>query len=343
MTAARNQRLAFLSTGGGTQTIYTANADSGELLHKPIVGGIGHNAVNHKGIYTLATLQKTQLLNGEWNFGFNRNYDRKVAVPGLISDPTQATPGTAWFKRQLQRPPHVQYATLILSGARFAPAVYIDGEKQSGAEGGMAPTQHRLDLRSTSETFDLELALQSMKDLDPRDASMIPKADHWRSNLSSCLWDDVRLRFTGPSYIKRLYTYTADDGLIHLRILTEGDDTKKSVRISIEDTDGRIILEHETECRIGETRDLPIPNTEKLPEWSPEQPNCYVLKADLYTAGTYTDRHRVNIAKRRFQVNGKRFALNGREVTLRAGSIVWHRFLRDPEAPDLAWNMETLC
>jgi hypothetical protein len=129
-------------------------------------------------------------LNGFWELGVDRRYDLKVRVPGLATDPTQVNKATLWYKREVGLPQgNWTHATLVLNGARFCPAVYVNGQKTSEAPGGMTVTTHLLKSEHVApgRSIVLEVALKSLKDVDPRDASRIPKADRWRSNLSSCL------------------------------------------------------------------------------------------------------------------------------------------------------------
>ena len=41
------------------------------------------------------------LLNGEWQVGTDRIYDRVASVPGLASDPKVMNDGALWYKRKL--------------------------------------------------------------------------------------------------------------------------------------------------------------------------------------------------------------------------------------------------
>jgi len=191
------------------------------------------------------------LLNGLWQAGINRRYDRDARVPGLVTDPREVTPGDLWYKRDVTLPQGAwSKATLVLNGARFRPRVFVNGTPVSAAEGGMTRTRHVLqhDAVKPGATITIEIALASLSDVPVGDASRIPPADHWRSNISSCLWDDVRIEF-------------------------------------------------------GERRPIAPP-------------------------------------KRKFGIRGKHFELDGQPIRLRAGSVVWHRWCRDPEAgpTGLAWD-----
>ncbi len=281
-------------------------------------------------------------LNGQWECGHERCYDRTVTVPGLVDDPKSSSPGPLWLKRTVRRPAEAQEATLVLKGARFAPEVHVDGVRQSAKQGGMAPTRHYLDLSEAGPEFDLEIALQTLDQLDVSDASHIPRADAFRSNLSSCLWDDVEIFYRGSARIERLYCYTSKDGAVWIHCETGGARGDAEMHFTLQNAQGNEILKHKVQYRAGEKIDVELPNSDRLELWSPDNPVCYLLIAELHSEGECSDTDRVTVARRQFEVRGKRFALNGRVVTLRAGSIVWHRWLRDPEAPELAWNTEWL-
>ena len=92
-----------------------------------------------------AVSQESMLLNGQWEMGECRHYFQTVEVPGIHCDPTKMNNDTLWYRRKVILPKGTwTYATLQLKGARFAPAVFVDGQQVSRADGGMAPTFHLL-------------------------------------------------------------------------------------------------------------------------------------------------------------------------------------------------------
>ena len=150
-------------------------------------------------------------LNGTWEVGENRNYTKEINVPGLASQPDQMNENNLWFKRDLELPEgDWTHATLILKGALFSPSVYINGEKVSEQNGGMAPTYHLLDhvAIKPGNTITIEIALQSLKNIPETDASYVPTANHWRSNISSLIWDDIILKTHGGFRISRIIPFT---------------------------------------------------------------------------------------------------------------------------------------
>ncbi len=150
-------------------------------------------------------------LNGTWDVGEDRNYTKKMSVPGLASDPSKMNNGVLWFKREIQLPDGVwTHATLILKGAIFSPSVYINGEKVSQQNGGMAPTHHLLNHEAIkpNNNITIEIALQSLKNIPETDASYVPTANHWRSNISSLIWDDIVLKTHGKFRISRIIPFS---------------------------------------------------------------------------------------------------------------------------------------
>lgn len=150
------------------------------------------------GVLPLCAQQAPISLNGRWETGNDRRYTAAADVPGIDADPTKKNDGKRWYRREVTLPRGSwSAATLELCGARFRPEVYVNGVCVSRAEGGMAPTFHPLKAPGVlpGRKIVLEIALASLADLPPEDASYIPVADQWRSNNSSGLWDDVNLHF----------------------------------------------------------------------------------------------------------------------------------------------------
>ena len=115
--------------------------------------------------------------------------------------------GTLWFRRSVRLPqaPFAR-AFLLLGGARFCPSVYVNGDFCAQAQGGMGQLRLPLDHPACKPGawISLEICLHSLQDVPPDDASRIPETDWWRTNIASCLWDDVSLCFTGEAAIVRV-------------------------------------------------------------------------------------------------------------------------------------------
>lgn len=272
-------------------------------------------------------------LDGDWEAGIDRRYDRTVRVPGLAGDPAVATPGTLWYCRRIELPAGTwTHATLVLNGARFCPSVYVDGQQVSASGGGMTATTHSLGSPSVrpGAQITLEIALCPLDEVEPQDASKIPSADRWRSNVASCLWDSVTLRLHGDAHIDRLLAWM------------EGDQVVVRYGIHRHGAIGRQLFlrcgehVHEVDGDQGTFR-FAAPD---LPRWSPEYPALCTMEAALVSGNDVLDERRQYVLNRSFAVHDRGFVLNGRPARLRGGTLVWHRWVRDPEGRQLAWDAE---
>lgn len=286
------------------------------------------------------------LLNGTWEAGIDRCYDRLVSVPGIVTHPGRMTEGTLWYRRNVQLPEgDWTQAVLILNGARFCPSVYINGDKISSASGGMTVTIHPLHCRHIvpGSQILLEIALSSMKDMDSSDASYIPPADHWRSNISSCLWDSVSMEFHKGIYVSRLVPFVnmeRDEVELHWEVACESLSNSGKLIFEVQDEQGKVLSTADDLIHKPSGQTILNLNGACRP-WSPEAPHCYHLITKAYLEGgscSYVKEQTLGLKS--FRTEGKSFRLNGKPVTFRAGSLVWHRWVRDPEARELAFDSE---
>jgi len=286
-------------------------------------------------------------LNGLWQFGINQEYVTDVTVPGLATNPAKIDTGVLWYKRTIQLPEEPwTHATLILQGARFCPAVYINGVKVSESEGGMTITRHALthiDMKP-GNNVELEIALKPLDQVDARDASRIPDADMWRSNVSSCLWDDVILKLHGPAQLARIIPFTDfhnEKLMLKWQIEKYANDKRLMIIAEVIDATGLVIAKNSSSVissakSIRGQTDIDLKG--KCKYWSPEYPVLYSIKATLYKNDEIIDISTMNYGFREFKVKDLGFMLNNLPVELRAGTVVWHRWVRDPEARELAFD-----
>ncbi len=289
----------------------------------------------------------TLSLDGRWELGLDRRYSGHVDVPGLAGAPAEMSAATLWLRRQVRLPAgNWNRAALRLKGARFAPTVWVNGESVSSAEGGMSPTEHELRAAGVAPAgeVELEIALRSLRDLDPADASAVPVADRWRSNISSGLWDSVELHLYRDARLVRLLpSYEPEHGQLALQWQVSEPPRADAVRRV------RMELMREADGVVLATADAPAPTMHgrvalALPEscalWSPEHPTLHRLRVTLLDGDSPLDRGEFTWGRREFRVEGKQLRLNGEPVRLRGVSVVWHRWLRDPEAAALAWDVD---
>jgi len=72
--------------------------------------------------------------------------------------------------------------------------------------------------------------------------------------------------------------------------------------------------------------------------WSPEHPVVYKLRLVETESGKLVDAREISWGRKEFHTQDKRFYLNGQPVELRGGVVMWHRFLRNPEAAAVAFD-----
>jgi beta-galactosidase len=272
-------------------------------------------------------------LSGTWSLPDGR----PTVVPGLAAAPDRMAEGPLRLVRRLRLPAGAwTQATLLLPGARFRPRVLIDGRERAVAEGGMAPVS--LPLGSLPAGVDLELAVElaSLAQVPIEDASCIPAADHWRSNLSSCLWDVPELQLHGPA---RIDAVVADrdpqTGAVEVRWRWSGP-AGTSVSVELRADDGATAMAT-APAMDGRVR---VPGGEGFAPWSPESPVLHRLRLVAHCDGSESDVWERPVGLRRLAVAGVHFRFNGRPWTMRAGSVVWHRLCRDPEARTLAFDAD---
>lgn len=288
------------------------------------------------------TLQAREIcLNGIWDYGLGRRYDKSGNVPGVHTDPTAPGEGTLWYRRSVTLPSgNWTNATLELKGARFLPKVYVNGIQVSEAGGGMARTFHNISVpgvRPGAEIV-LEIALSSLSSVSSDDASWIPTVDQWRSSCASCLWDDVILHIWSGARLDRIltqYENNADKAVIKYRIHGTGA-SKASFRIM---KGGLEQCSFSGPASEGEN-DISF-NCSGLIPWSPENPECYEITATLEDdKGAELSSYSQTFALKDFRVSDKQFLLNGKPLKIRGGTVVWHRWMRDPAGRELGWNAE---
>ena len=280
-------------------------------------------------------------LNGNWSYGFDRKYTAVGTVPGIHTPTDQAAPSTLWYKKEIRLPDgDWDSAVLILNGARFRPRVYVDGELVSTQEGGMIRSFHPLGTRATApgRRITLEIALASLKDVPAEDASWIPKVDQWRSHCASALWDDVTLHLYKGAYTDRAlvwYSHGNTQARLQFRIRGAGDYTAR-LRV----------LDGESEAATASVPAHPGENgavldCSALQEWSPASPKTYRLVIELLCKdGSVADVYSQTFALRDFRFADKQFSLNGDPIHFRGATVVWHRWMRDPEGLELGWDTD---
>lgn len=272
-------------------------------------------------------------LTGPWL----RDDGTPAPVPGLVGDPERMAPGPVRLRRRVDLPAGAwTRATLRLHGARFRPALTVDGRAVSASEGGMAPVDLDLGPVRPGTAVELAVILQSLAAVPVEDASVIPKADHWRSNLDSCLWNDAELVCTGPARIDGVVVdRDPADGAVEVRWRIDGAPAGTKMQVVLAADDGRRV-EAAADAAAGMLR---LDGAGFAP-WSPESPVLHDLTVEALCDGRPSDRWHQRAGLRRLAIDGVHFRLNGAPWTMRAGTVVWHRLCRDPEARTLAFDAD---
>lgn len=283
-------------------------------------------------------------LDGFWQCGINRVYTEKVPVPGLAQDPAQMSPGSLWYKRTVVLPSgDWNVGTLTLHGARFDPRVYVDGHMVSSQQGGMAPTVHVLRSPDVApgRTIQLEIALSSLKDVSPEDASSVAEADRWRSNVSSGLWDDVTLHFSRSARLTSVIPwtdFTARRLTVHWQADWQGNaSTGAKVSAEILSPGGRV-LAGSSASAAGDHGIVAVSVPQNVVPWTPDTPHVYRLRLTLSQSGRTLDVSNFSWGFKDFHAANRKLYLDGQPIEMLGGSVVWERFLRQPGAADVAFN-----
>lgn len=287
-------------------------------------------------------------LGGQWlTKDATGSYVVPVKVPGVINDPAHIDEGAVWLKRQLTLPEgDWETVSLLFKGARYNPAVYINGDRVSLREGGMGPRTHYLkhaDL-SPGNTITLEVELMSLADMSEDNASYTPIADHWRTSVSAYLWDDVVLHFHKGAAIDRMIPFTdihKDRVDFHVYVKALLDDVQGdriTARLSL---NGELKAEGSIALNAGELMAVvPVEFNGAIQLWSPDCPNLYELEVDLISNNDVIDRRSYPYGAKEFKLDasGKQFILNGEPFRVRGNTVVWPRWVRNREGYNLAWD-----
>ncbi len=290
------------------------------------------------------TVAQTISLNGLWETGNDRNYTRSVIVPSISENPKEMNSGSLWFRKIVTLPEgQWQFATLILRGARFCPKIYVNNILVSEHDGGMALTVHFLNHKDITpgKTVTLEIELQSLKNVLVTDASYIPVADQWRSNISSCIWDDVVLQLHRDFRIEKIIPFTdfkKKNVSVHYALQKIGELPLPIFgKVELVDKTNQIIFKKET--IIDSLKGVINFSLDKnIKTWSPENPNLYKLRFSVFTLQSLIDSKEISFGLKDFHVEEKQFLLNNKKYKLRAGTVVWHRWVRDDEGRELAYD-----
>ncbi len=289
--------------------------------------------------------QQSVSLNGIWQLGENRIYNKEINVPGIATDPAKKNEQTLWYKKEIILPKgDWTNATLELKGARFSPEVFVNGISISKKNGGMAPTYYTLSGKNIKpgSSIILEIALTSLSDLPKTDASHIPLADQWRSNISSCLWDDAVLHLHGNNRIEKIIPVSdVTSGQVNIDCYVENYGNEKDIygtySLNIYDNNKNKLVSRNGNYNKGKNT-FTFNYKNVLKEWSPENPQTYQMELILSQGKQIVDRLVTTFGVKQFEVKDKQFYLNKKPCKVRGGTVVWHRWVRSEEGRILGYD-----
>ncbi len=341
------------------------------LVWLPMGGSFAKKRSPKPALPLVATAGASWSLNGQWWMttktevgGLDRHYDTTVSVPGIQLPPNQIGKGPVWFLTYLDLTndtllPTVGTlgATIRLNGARFCPAVYINGQLVGHQGGGMAPTDFVVPHRywRFGQRNSLEVRLLPLSMVPATDASKIPPADQWRSHVSACLWDDVSIRWHQEERHLRRVVPALDSNMKLLKIginvspaMFEGSKPiNQVIRVVLRDKNGRVAATDR--FRLNQldsgwhTVSVRLPNS--IIRWSPDRPYLYQLETGIETENEkvldqVSFPYGFRFVGTDNQPDRHGLVWNGRPFEARSISVVWHRWVRDPEAKPLAYDQD---
>jgi len=284
--------------------------------------------------------QQTLDLSGNWQVKIEEENPKTVSVPGLAGNPSKMEKMV--YSRKVVLPEgNWNLATLILNGARFDPTIFINGQRIAEQEGGMAPLQFIIshpDLKP-GKTVNLEIHLKALSEIKVSNASRIPEADRWRSNVSSCLWDKVEMLFSTSARISLIQPrYIPENDTIQFLVHLDGllNVSKSQFQLELQYGKNRIILipiiasQNNIQIKIKRPASLPL--------WTPDSPDRMNFTFLVKKKNQILDQQNLIWAPKDFRVKDKKFLLNNRHFQARAVTVVWHRWVRDAEGQQLAWD-----
>lgn len=253
----------------------------------------------------------------------------------------------AWFRCRFQAPDQWRgkRVKIVLQGAKYCPAVYINGAKVGEHFGGYEPCQ--FDITATVKPGQTNEVLIGVHDWTalfkgkpvrfprriewhalrnfPRDRVMYPIGGRF-SEFG--LWDDVVVYAVPEVYVADAFIRTDVQGR-ELRVDYElANESDRPVRATLS---SRVLDGSKAVVSLG-PKTVAIPGggrtkvtlaakwePAKITLWTPERPKLYVLHTRLATAGG-TDERRDRMGFRQFTVRGHEFFLNGVRRHLLASS-----------------------
>ncbi len=287
-----------------------------------------------------------QSLNGPWRLALDPGdvglgegwFERgelpdamEVTVPSVWDRWVPDYDGVGWYLRhfEVEEVWDEKCVMLRFEAADYYAEVWLNGHRLGDHEGGYTPFQFDV----TKHLCDGENRL-AVRVVDPHGEDgygeflpkEIPSAKEGGYWSFAGIWGDVTLEVKPVAHITDVFVQPdTRRKRLGVQVTASGPGT---VRLQIEGTS------FATEGEPGRLM-LDFPDFEL---WSPQNPQCYTLLADLVQEDGSFDRHTVRFGMREFTVKDQRFYLNNRPLFIKAAlhQPDYPRTLACPESPEVA-------
>ena len=171
----------------------------------------------------------------------------------------------------------------------------------------------------------------------------MPKADHWRSNISSYIWDDVILKIFGDAKIEKIIPdYNLEEKEIELSYELSGYSNKKEIKnydvsVQIKNKEDVVVF-NKIYKKNGLKNHIKIPFWKNVKLWSPLDPNLYTVTLLFKKGRKIIDSKTISLGIKKTEIREKQFYLNNQPLKITAGTVVWHRWSRDWGDKDLLYD-----
>lgn len=253
--------------------------------------------------------EKTMILDGEWDFDYDRinigkiagwksknNWTKKIRVPYCVESElsginNKLPPAVVWYSLIFDAPDFsLNDNTVLLNfgAVDYKADVWLNGVFLGGHVGGYTP--FKFDITPHLKQTDNRLVLRVKDSIDPR----IPRGKQSFIGIPFAIfyttvtgiWQSVYLETTGVSYIDAIKTETdPDSGEAAIRCDVKGKDGEYVLRCEITDPDGKVITsKNKFAVKGGVAHRIPLTFTVENPMlWSPDSPSLYSARIVIET------------------------------------------------------------
>jgi beta-galactosidase/beta-glucuronidase len=244
-------------------------------------------------------------LNGEWEFGSgeSRKFDQRIMVPfapqSQLSGIREWEPAdVVWYRRRFDAP-RADRLVMHFGAVDYRAAVWVNGELVTRHEGGHTPFS--ADITRAVKEHDNEVVVRAE---DPLDDASLPRGKQrsaemhglWHYANTTGIWQTVWLEPL-PHHAIELLRVKPDFDAREVEFEVDGEG-RKHVIVTVE---GRPVGDWTGDGTKGRIA------LEEFHEWTPEDPNLYVLQARLES-----DHVATHFGMRKVETKDGRFLLNGR-------------------------------